>query len=78
MSYLQKFESSDTTVINFKIKFEPFAVENVYISNSNVKTFDDIMDEGPVLVKRNDNWLRKNIRDSMQRNADIWSELAKY
>ncbi len=78
MSNLQKFEPSDTSVINFKIKFEPFAVENLYISNSNVKTFDDVMDEGPVLVKRNDDWLKRNIRDSMQRNADIWSELAKY
>jgi hypothetical protein len=72
MSYLQKFEPSDTSVINFKIKFEPFVVENVYISNSNAKTFEDIMNEA------NDDWLRRNIRDSMQRNADIWSELAKY
>jgi hypothetical protein len=78
MSYLQKFEPSDTSVINFKIKFEPFVVQNVYISNSNAKTFEDVMNEAPELLRRNDDWLRRNIRDSLQRNADIWSELAKY
>jgi len=76
MSNLQKFEPSDTSVINFKIKFEPFVVENVYISNSNAKTFEDVMNEE--LLRWNDDWLRRNIRDSLQRNADIWSELAKY
>ena len=78
MSYLQKFEASDTSVINFKIKFEPFVVENVYISNSNAKTFEDVMNEASELLRRNDDWLRRNIRDSLQRNADIWTELAKY
>jgi len=74
----EESELSDTSIINFQIKFEPFTPENFYISNSNVKTFEEIMDEGPVLVKRNDDWLRRNIRESMGKNADVWSELAKY
>lgn len=78
MTNLQNSELCDTSAINFEIKFEPFTPENLYISNSNVKTFEDIMDEGPVLIKRNDDWLRRNIRESMKKNANIWSELAKY
>jgi len=79
-SLQEELSGCDTSKIDIKIKFEPTAFDSaeIYISNSNVKTFEDIMEEGPELVKLSDEWLRRNIRENMEKNADFWSELAKY
>lgn len=74
------FASSDTSVINVKIKFDPVApeIQRIYTSNCNAKTYEDVLNEALGLAKRDDEWLMRNIRESMKKNADIWSELAKY
>lgn len=79
----EKFESSETSetsVISFEIEFVPISpkVESLYTTNSNARTFEDVMAETPELGIGNEEWLRRNIKESLEKNADIWSELAKY
>ena len=74
------FETFDSSIMNFVIKFEPsdYEIENLYISNSSAKTFEDVINEAPELLSEKEHSLRRKIKESIKENADIWSELAKY
>ena len=76
----ERFESSETSVIDLEIEFVPISpkVENLYTTNSSARTFEDVMSEMPELGIGSEEWLRRNIRESMEKNADIWSQLAKH
>ena len=48
-----------------------------YFLNDTQKTFEDIVKEGVEPSRDSDERLRKNIRESMEKNAEIWEELAR-
>ncbi len=76
----ERFEFSDTSTGGFAVRLAPTLqqISGVYICNSNSRTFDEVMTEGPEPDRLSDEWLTRNIRESMEKNADFWSELAKY
>lgn len=76
----ERFEACDTSLIRLEIEFVPISrrIEAIYTTNSNAKTFEDVMRETPELALGSEDWLRRNTRESIEKNADIWAELAEY
>jgi hypothetical protein len=79
-TWQQTLQVCDTSILDLHVKLEPISLDsdNVYISSSNNKTFEDVIDEGSRLARHQEERLRMNIRESMEKNADFWAELAKY
>ena len=79
-TWQQTLQVCDTSMLDLHVELEPISLDsdNVYISSSNDKTFEDVIDEGSRMARHQEERLRRNIRESMEKNADFWAELAKY
>lgn len=70
----------DTTQFKFEIRTPPGYIlqeHSDYSLNQNSKTYEGCVRE-VIIAADPDEWLRENIRRSMEEHDDFWRELAKY